>query len=224
MRKLDDKQKEAKKLRQQNWSLGKIAQKLNVAKSSVSVWVRDIEVSGISSDWEREKQEYLKKPSTCLHCNKNLPYKKRNNKFCSFSCNGKYHKPKRKKPNCLNCGNEVKYHQNKFCSIDCSVDFHWKERINKVNETGHFPPHQKTAKDICVKMRGHKCEICKTTEWMGQPVPLVLDHIDGDSENWKEDNLRLVCGNCDMQLPTYKSKNKGNGRRYDREYKRKRNK
>ena len=96
MRKLDDKQKEAKKLRQQNWSLGKIAQKLNVAKSSVSVWVRDIEVSGISSDWEREKQEYLKKPSTCLHCNKNLPYKKRNNKFCSFSCNGKYHKPKRK--------------------------------------------------------------------------------------------------------------------------------
>jgi len=25
-------------------------------------------------------------------------------------------------------------------------------------------------------------------------------------------NLRLVCGNCDMLLPTYKSKNKGNGR------------
>jgi len=47
---------------------------------------------------------------------------------------------------------------------------------------------------------------------MKQPVPLVLDHIDGHFENNNEENLRLVCGNCDMQLSTYKSKNIGNGR------------
>ena len=39
-----------------------------------------------------------------------------------------------------------------------------------------------------------------------------MDHIDGNSDNWMDNNLRLVCGNCDMQLPTYKSKNLGNGR------------
>ena len=50
--------------------------------------------------------------------------------------------------------------------------------------------------------------ICGQTEWMGKPIPLVLDHIDGNSDNFKLTNLRLVCGNCDMQLPTYKSKNK----------------
>lgn len=43
-------------------------------------------------------------------------------------------------------------------------------------------------------------------------MPLILDHVDGDSDNWYLTNLRLVCGNCDMQLPTYKSKNWGNGR------------
>ena len=37
-------------------------------------------------------------------------------------------------------------------------------------------------------------------------------HIDGNSDNNALVNLRLVCGNCDMQLPTYKSKNRGNGR------------
>jgi hypothetical protein len=59
---------------------------------------------------------------------------------------------------------------------------------------------------------GDQCSICHVTEWMGQSVPLVLDHIDGNSTNNTQYNLRLVCGNCDMQLPTYKSKNKGSGR------------
>jgi hypothetical protein len=51
---------------------------------------------------------------------------------------------------------------------------------------------------------------------MGQPIPLVVDHIDGNPTNHAITNFRLVCGNCDMQLPTYKAKNKGNGRKYRR--------
>lgn len=70
----------------------------------------------------------------------------------------------------------------------------------------------RVTKSYLVMMRGHKCTICEITEWEGQPVPLVLDHIDGNSGNQKLTNLRLVCGNCDMQLPTYKNKNKGKGR------------
>lgn len=58
--------------------------------------------------------------------------------------------------------------------------------------------------------------ICGGTQWRGEPIPLVLDHIDGDSENRSLANLRLVCGNCDMQLPTYKSKNRGKGRAWRR--------
>ncbi len=49
---------------------------------------------------------------------------------------------------------------------------------------------------------------------MGKVIPLILDHIDGNSDNNRKSNLRLVCGNCDMQLDTYKSKNRGNGRYY----------
>lgn len=49
-------------------------------------------------------------------------------------------------------------------------------------------------------------------DWPTRP-PLVLDHIDGNASNWNENNLRLVCGNCDMQLPTYKSKNRNSARK-----------
>lgn len=65
-----------------------------------------------------------------------------------------------------------------------------------------------------LETRENRCSICKLTEWLSSPIPLVLDHIDGNSENWSLDNLRLICGNCDMLLPTYKNKNRGRGRKY----------
>lgn len=64
---------------------------------------------------------------------------------------------------------------------------------------------------------GSKCSICETDTWCDKPVPLVCDHIDGDSTNSSMSNFRLVCCNCDAQLDTFKSKNRGRGRSYDRE-------
>jgi hypothetical protein len=43
-------------------------------------------------------------------------------------------------------------------------------------------------------------------------VPLVADHIDGSWKNNREDNLRLICPNCDSLTSTYAGSNKGNGR------------
>ena len=46
--------------------------------------------------------------------------------------------------------------------------------------------------------------------------PLVIDHIDGNSENNNLSNLRVICPNCDSLTSTYKGLNKGNGRAYRR--------
>jgi hypothetical protein len=58
------------------------------------------------------------------------------------------------------------------------------------------------------------CNICKIkNEWNDKPIIFVLDHIDGDASNNKRENLRLVCPNCDSQLPTFKRKNKNSSRK-----------
>ena len=56
-------------------------------------------------------------------------------------------------------------------------------------------------------VKEHKCEICGITEWMGQKVPLELDHIDGNHYNNELSNLRIVCPNCHAQQDTNSGKN-----------------
>jgi len=42
-----------------------------------------------------------------------------------------------------------------------------------------------------------------TTTWLGKPITLQVDHIDGDRFNNKRDNLRLLCANCHTQTDTF---------------------
>ncbi len=61
--------------------------------------------------------------------------------------------------------------------------------------------------------QGGVCALCGIGQvWRDAELRFVLDHVDGDSTNNRRDNLRLVCPNCDSQLPTYKSRNRGRGR------------
>ena len=45
--------------------------------------------------------------------------------------------------------------------------------------------------------------------WNGQPVPLVLDHMNGVRADNHPTNLRYLCPNCNAQLPTHGGKNRG---------------
>ena len=74
---------------------------------------------------------------------------------------------------------------------------------NKYTRRGSF-------KKLLLKERGQTCESCGLSEWCGKPIPLELDHIDGNPYNHKLENLRLLCPNCHAQTPTYRSKNRKN--------------
>lgn len=59
------------------------------------------------------------------------------------------------------------------------------------------------------KIIEYKCSICNiNAEWMGKPMPLILDHKNGVNNDHRLENLRFVCSNCDSQLNTYKSRNR----------------
>lgn len=129
---------------------------------------------------------------------------------------------------CLNCGKEIKRKwECLYCDNHCQAEYKWKQTKQRILEAGEFDAAGGTvtkgetnrlqAKRFLEEEYGHKCAICGLAEWIGQPIPLVVDHIDGDPTNHKIENFRLVCGNCDMQLPTYKAKNKGKGRKFRRD-------
>ncbi len=51
--------------------------------------------------------------------------------------------------------------------------------------------------------REYRCALCRLSSWQDKPLRLRLDHIDGDSTNNVETNLRLLCPNCDSQTDTF---------------------
>ncbi len=53
----------------------------------------------------------------------------------------------------------------------------------------------------------HACMKCGSTEWNGEPIPLELEHRDGDHSNNNFENLELLCPNCHAQTDTYRGKN-----------------
>ena len=58
-----------------------------------------------------------------------------------------------------------------------------------------------------------RCESCGNMEWLGEPIPLELDHIDGDKFNNELNNLAVLCPNCHAKTPTYRGRNQ---KRYGR--------
>lgn len=68
-------------------------------------------------------------------------------------------------------------------------------------------------KKVLINERGHICENCKLTKWLELPIPLELEHIDGNNKNNIKENLLLLCPNCHSLTPTYRGRGTNTGRK-----------
>lgn len=151
---------------------------------------------------------------------KGLIIKQKTNKDLEDIVN-KVQKKRKEKPKryCLQCGNEiVSKNASKFCSNECHSEYEHDKAYKDFLENndkycrGNYVP--KAFYEEFLKEQNYTCALCPSkNEHNGKPLRFVIDHIDGDASNNKRTNLRLVCPNCDSQLPTFKSKNKNSTRR-----------
>jgi hypothetical protein len=99
------------------------------------------------------------------------------------------------------------------CENACQRAFEWSRRSQSIESAGQIVNGSiRAARRFVLEKQGWSCALCATTQWQGKPMPLVLDHINGDASDWRVSNLRYICPNCDAQLPTFKSRNRGKGR------------
>ncbi|WP_459980815.1 HNH endonuclease signature motif containing protein [Nocardioides sp. AN3] len=118
---------------------------------------------------------------------------------------------------CLSCGAEMtKRSQFSYCSNACQRAHERARNVAQWLATGVGEPagnHRHYIRLYVFEQQSGLCAICACPAlWMEAELRFVLDHIDGDASNNKRENLRLICPNCDSQLPTYKSRNRGRGR------------
>lgn len=129
--------------------------------------------------------------------------------------------PRVKKPRvcCLVCGKTTARSGYKYCSNTCQFEYQFLAYIDRwrsgkesgLRNIGVVCNH---VKRYLRRKFNNKCCLCGWAEVnliTGQ-VPLIADHVDGNWRNNTEENLRLICPNCDSLTPTYAALNKGNGR------------
>ncbi len=116
--------------------------------------------------------------------------------------------------NCVNCNIEMAETYNtdrKYCSALCHKASSFEDRFRDWYEFGkNF--QNKSIREFLKVLSGYDCAHCGISEWNGSAITLEVEHIDGNSEDSSPGNVCLLCPNCHSQTPTYKGRNKGNGR------------
>ncbi len=122
---------------------------------------------------------------------------------------------------CPVCQQELLLYQKKYCSNKCQQEHQYIQYIS-VWKKGHVSGNRgivtrnisKHLKRYLYEKFTGKCSQCgwNTPHPTTNVAPLEVDHIDGNSENNNEANLRLLCPNCHSLTHNYKNLNKGKGR------------
>ena len=153
-------------------------------------------------------------------CGQEANYQLKNKKWC---CSPKYNSCSKMREK--NSAGVEKSHKTgrKYTYNPCSNWAKGKTRLEDNRIFGKYDPDylfvygeknlgSVARKKILIKERGHRCESCKNVEWLGNPITLELEHIDGDNKNNVRENLKLLCPNCHAKTPTWRKSKNNNGK------------
>lgn len=177
---------------------------------------------------QKLKEQIEKDNIRCKRCNKLIKTPDRKRRiYCSLECKNihqieNYDINKKRvlfKKTCLSCGNAYETFSKKqiYCSNACQQNYQFEQKIKQWKTlTENDKPFlmKKSIRAYLLKKYDNKCCICGWGERnpFTNKIPLEVEHIDGNSENNKESNLKIICPNCHSLTSTYKGANRGKGR------------
>ena len=108
---------------------------------------------------------------------------------------------------CISCGSPTKFnppaYSGRFCGISCREDWRWNHETKPRIYEGLCKTDSSSARRFLSERDGYRCSECGISEWMGKPISLDIDHIDGNNKNNLPSNWRYLCPNCHRQTPTW---------------------
>ncbi len=129
---------------------------------------------------------------------------------------------------CLNCANLLtRRWQSKYCSNKCQADFQYKTCVREWKSNSAKGMRSVATKNVSGHLRryliekhGEACSVCGWNERhpITKRVPLEVDHIDGNSDNNQESNLRIICPNCHSLTIHFRNLNRTRGRKWRIKY------
>lgn len=115
------------------------------------------------------------------------------------------------RPGCLFCGKEVKAAHYLYCDNHCQMEYQHKvyiERWLASLETGRKAGYYEVSAHVKRWLRETRGERCAQCGWAERnpftdKIPLEVSHVDGDTDNCRPDNMRLLCPNCHSLTETH---------------------
>ena len=54
----------------------------------------------------------------------------------------------------------------------------------------------------------NRCQECGLSQWLGEALAVQIDHINGVRDDYRIENLRMLCPNCHSQTDTHGARNR----------------
>ena len=193
---------------------------LNIGRNPVRLKAQKLNIKSKYTETFKE----LKENKNCENCQKEFECLiSEDRKFCSHSCSAIFNNKLREKILktfiCKNCTKELKKKKNGggvYCSHKCHREYEYEQRIEQwkhgllLGFTGKTKSINDWLRKYLLDKYNNSCQKCGWNEL--HPVdgkPLVeINHIDGNAENNKEENLEVLCPNCHSMTYNFRARNK----------------
>ena len=159
-------------------------------------------------------------------CQSEFKPDRKTSKYCSRSCAAKVNNSRHPKraakalSQCVDCGATVSSRRTRRCNgchLLC-IKYKSAERVQQWLDGswsgGGAYILSDTVRRYLLEKSDYKCQACSFSAFHpidGKSI-LEINHVNGDGTDHRPENLQVLCPNCHALTPTYRGRNRGNGR------------